>query len=879
MNALEFPAFFEAVHGHRPFPWQVRAAQRLVRREAFPITVPTGLGKSALIDAAVWAAARGGWRRIAFVVDRRIVVDAVHQRAERIKQVLESAQDSSMRELAKRLGDVQIVRLRGGVFGDDDWVLYPDRLSIVLSTVDQIGSRLLFRGYGVNARRWPLHAAFFASDTLIVVDEAHLSRPFLQTLDGLKEAGADISVVPMSATLPGAAQETAVGLEVDDLQLQTVRRRLEARKPARLLEAAGSEDEFVKSIVEQVNSLACGPGVAKTAVVVNRVATARRCFERLVRMGIRSVLLTGRTRPLDRDRRLREVLPEVEAGRRRQSGDAPLVVVATQTIEVGADFDFDALITECAPLSALRQRFGRLDRLGERGASPAVVLRRDKDDPVYAEATTATWQWLCERAGGAGQTIDFGLATMGETLAAYLAPAEKSLHAATLLPAHIAMLSQTGVFAPELDVSPWLHGPTDKVAEVTIVWREDLHADAPDEWPRAVALLPPLLREGLAMPVAAVRRWLTGGKPGDQWSDLEASEDDDKTGSDTERPVLRWRGPDDCRTMAASEIRPGDTLVLPASYGGCDGWGWAPDERSPVPDLADECLLEAGTSRRPAARLAEGHWSAFGAEATELQLRVAALQALEAQAPTAEDDLDSDIASARDMLLAAVRTNGSPLLAALRDIRIEPHPRGYVLRGEGTEEVEGQIETGRAVALDEHHADVGRWARKLAAGDQDDDAVVTAAEVHDAGKREPRMQVLLHGNPLAAQLGPPLAKSALRRRADQLEAWKSSGMPRGFRHEFASLEFEPQPDPLTRHLVATHHGYGRPWLPVCEDRGAQGARFAGLQAHWVAGWAEAIQARGPWRLAYLEWLLRAADARASMEEAEAGTAGGNDEQR
>jgi CRISPR-associated endonuclease/helicase Cas3 len=538
--------------------------------------VPTGLGKSALIDAAIWAAAHGGWRRIVFVVDRRIVVDAVCQRAERVKKLLDSTQDRALRQLAQSIGETQIVRLRGGVFGDDEWVLYPDRLSVVLSTVDQIGSRLLFRGYGVSPRRWPLHAAFLGSDTLIVVDEAHLSTPFLQTLESIRQAGADITVVPMSATLPGPGQEASVGLEPDDLKVDTVRRRLCAHKPARLLEANGNEDDFIQALTEQVHAVAAVAGIARVAVVVNRVATARRCFDRLTRAGRRCVLLTGRVRPLDRDRSLEQLLSEVQAGRRRQPDDAPFVVVATQTIEVGADFDFDALVTECAPLSALRQRFGRVDRMGQRGESPGVVLRRDKDDAVYGEATAAAWAWLCERAGGVGQTVDFGLEVMGELLATHPAPQERSAHAATLLPAHLGLLAQTGVFAPELDISAWLHGPTDKAAEVTLVWRDDLLADAPHDWPRSVSLLPPLLREGLAMPAAAVRRWLTGEKPGEQWSDLEADVDDEKTGPAPERPVLRWRGAEDCSTIPARDIRPGDTLVLPASYGGCDCWGWAP---------------------------------------------------------------------------------------------------------------------------------------------------------------------------------------------------------------------------------------------------------------------------------------------------------------
>src|SRR5579884_1256888 len=87
-----FDAFFEQVHGNKPFPWQTElAAQVLQGRWPASIALPTASGKTALIDIALFglaAGAAGAARRIFFVVDRRIVVDEAARRAETLRDIL-----------------------------------------------------------------------------------------------------------------------------------------------------------------------------------------------------------------------------------------------------------------------------------------------------------------------------------------------------------------------------------------------------------------------------------------------------------------------------------------------------------------------------------------------------------------------------------------------------------------------------------------------------------------------------------------------------------------------------------------------------------------------------------------------------------------------
>jgi CRISPR-associated endonuclease/helicase Cas3 len=841
--------------------------------------------------------------RIAFVVDRRLIVDDAYLRAKRIENALAAAAidhnaPDVVRKVAVRLGrlaerkDRPLLarRLRGGVPREDDWARTPSQPTILCSTVDQVGSRLLFRGYGVSDRMKPVHAGLLGSDCLILLDEAHLAEPFRQTLraiasrQSIDAAAARWQVALLSATpgeqprMPCELSEKPFALEDDDYRHPVLARRLAASKPAALIEIAGRQGvpaerrrieeiaDQAKAALEKLRLSLPNPAIG---VIVNRVARARGVFERLKDeiADARVTLIIGPARPVERQGLAERDLRPIRTGEERVL-DLPLIVVATQTIEAGVDVDFDGLVTEAAALDALRQRFGRLNRAG-RDIEPVASILAHKDDigaraddPVYGDRIKKTWDALTAVAAGSPEPfVEFGIGGLPRQLVedSHDLSTEKE-NAPILLPAYADLWSQTSpIPAADPDVSLFLHGPRRSPASVNIVWRADIAAD---DIATLLDLVPPRSGEAIGIPLWAAQAWLRGA------TELQASLSDiaerapEETGGRRGKRVFRYAGSDDerrTRAVYADELRNGDLIVVPAKYGGCDRWGWAPDSTDAVADLAEEAAMPYA-GRRFAARMTP-----------ELVEQWLVREQREDHGEATADinvvfpDLCGVLAEHRD-------EPGSALLDAVLDLRplpacmrawlellkhakggrlervfaygddLEGSPRGVVFlaaRGIQAGQLDGSARDeggapateddwmgstpGFAQPLEEHscwvHDRAVEFSGKAGVKPAIADDIALAAYLHDAGKADPRFQTMLYGGDwFAVDCTTILAKSAKR---GSPVAWDKAELPKQWRHEALSVRIareharfqEANDKELVLWLIGVHHGYGRPLFP------------------------------------------------------------------
>jgi CRISPR-associated endonuclease/helicase Cas3 len=994
MNSNNFSDFYAAIHTptgqeerRTPFSWQERLATEVIETGSWhkSVSVPTGCGKTSLLDIAVFSLVcdlfKNGTNRkmplrTFFIINRRLVVDDVFAHAKKIaSRLAEAAKTDSpagmLKEAAKVLSrlhsyaePLHVCRLRGGLARDPLWPVPPNLPTLCIGTIDQIGSRLLFRSYGCSAEAAPIDAGLVGWDSLFIVDEAHLAQPFLQTVRKVaayQQASSvlgtrHLQMVEMTATASG---KSSFGLKPDE-KTGRIAERIERSKLAKL--EVIPEGIYETTLAARVTALIAPSQLQPPqaiGVVVNRVASAREIHRLLWKSKhcctYRVILLTGRSRPHDRERLLLDHIDAVRPERRLQpkKGATPLIIVATQTIEVGADLDFDYLITEAAPLSALRQRFGRLFRLGlpvtaNREVCALIALRDASDadkpddvakpDAIYGTALRAHWRWLENRLaasspiiGGAQGTeehltsIDFGIAAFDAHLVADPPIAEPQAHAVSLLPTHLDYLAQTSPRPkPDPDVALYLHGAQPPSSDVYLIWRADLIPDRPEAWVDIASRTPPLKAETLAIPIYAARAWLTGANT----AKLAVADIDilgqENLGRKTKGPLLRWLGAKtQPKIIMPEQIQPGDTLLLPADYCGCDEFGWHPGSDQSVTDVRDDLLF---AQEPPDLYLQLRFSSAVLAryqDFTDWRERFEALLLALAEADGPRSEEIALIMEFRDGLAVdklapelvghLTRLLNLPIRVAFPNepsVEAKPFSAGFLLVGQQRSEARlrgrrrwnlaslksevDEAETmpsaeGRPVLLVGHTRRVawqtGKFARSLGLGRTVVRSLILAAMAHDLGKGDQRMQLFFYGNSelaFARASRVSLAKPLFRDRPPPLS--QEVRYPKGQRHEMLSLKFLEllgidsrwkmiDPD-LVRILVGTHHGYGRVWPRVCGDafpisiaqpmtdkpvQTTSRTDYHRLDSPWADRWNTVNKRYGYWQTAQWEAILRLSD--------------------
>jgi CRISPR-associated endonuclease/helicase Cas3 len=878
------------------------------------IGVPTGLGKTACLDVAVWALAaeadrtpteRRHPRRIWYVVNRRLLVDIAATKAARLGHLLsEPTIGGPIAAIAERLRafgglgqtPLHVATLRGGAnLGNRP--PDPAQPAIILATPAMYGSRWLFRGYGSSTGARPIDAALAGTDSLVLLDEAHLARP-LRVLSSQTRAcdrGRSEALLPggrghvrfVDLTATGDDAPDRFDLDAADLLHPIVQKRLDAAKAIELAPETTRKKlpgEIVREAVEWHDGLtdhhAC-------MLFCNDPRTARAVHDGLeAALGERAevLLLTGRMREREAEGARSRVLDPITGAPAGSPGirrARPLLVVATQTLEVGADLDVDYLITESAGARALVQRLGRLNRLGDKPHARGVIVHAsDGDGGIYGHEATAVWQRLVAGAGE-DRVVDLRPREVSHRIGR---PDDRAPDPPSLLPGLLWEWAKTTV--PPMGEAPvevFVEGREEGRRRVQICWRAVLTAPESGEDTDPAKLIPPLTaRETIELPLHELKRALEG-----------------------EDGVFRLsRDRASLEQVSLDGLRSGDTVVLPTDGGRYDRFGWNPESRDVVADIS---LLAGSTfPLAPGAigNIVDGPADVI-ARLSAIVSRLGDDPGLDSDPPSAEDlPDDEELATLRpadsarwEEVLGAIRGHlgpGKPAASAIErpvngvaylHFRAPSPPGSTPVRVEALEELSFGIQGGagpRSPTLADHLLHVGATAkhaaRAIGLGPELVQSCAQAGAFHDLGKTDQRFQHWLAPGGDDRGL---MAKSP-RSLGDRERLRREAGWPKGGRHEIISLRlvrafYEKHPSAdgdaeLVLHLVASHHGHGRPSLPPCTDRvpsmttavmGGQQITASGdlsvLDWDQPARFHRLCERYGFWGLALLEAIVRQAD--------------------
>lgn len=872
-----------------PFPWQVELYEKWFSQGIIPIScnLPTGLGKTAVI--AIWLIALINHpekmpRRLVYVVNRRTVVDQTTDEVEKLRENL-----PKLKDLPDHVRHLAISTLRGQFADNREWSVDPSRPAVICGTVDMIGSRLLFSGYGIGFKSKPLHAGFLGQDVLLVHDEAHL-EPAFQTLlvaiekeqelevkrSGQKLPWPKLRVMELTATSRGNEKDGKEGhvFRLTDSEkdipevipsptTEPIHHVWGRQKAKKALECHEIEDE--NQLAEKIVGLAKGREGA-VLVFVRKVEDIEKVAKKLRKNSTEQ--LTGTLRGLERDGLVNKpifqrFLPESNRNKDVTPAPGTVYLVCTSAGEVGVNISADHLVCDLSTFESMTQRFGRVNRFGERDDTQIDVVypkefgKKDKKtSSVKIDELGQRRQktlGLLKQLNGNASPAALGKLDPVACRDAFAPPP-------AILPATDILFDAWALttIAPPLvrtplpgrpPVEPYLHGISDwQPPETHVAWRQEveyitgtlLERYNPEDLLEDYPLKPhELLRDR---------------------SDRVFTRLQEIAGEHPDAPVWIVDMQDGVETTTLKQLTDGDkrsinykSLLLPPFVGG---------------------LTQSGTLDGAAARKKPKAGAVAEAD-----------QTTSADEGILHDVADEWYEDKKRTIKHRVRVwdNRSvpDRMTLEREIKFE-HPededaeptkvwRWFVRKPEAANE-RSRIAYPLAPHLDEVKDCASKIVERLGLRNDLDlaNAVMLAAWFHDLGKHRDRWQRSLGNDRYPNEV---YAKSG---RLPDGTLLRSRGFLKDYRHEFGSvldvlddkhpahsefIKLSLDMQELVLHLIAAHHGRARPHFPIDEasdlERDHQTA--AAIAIETPRRFARLQRKYGRWGLAYLESLVRAAD--------------------
>lgn len=865
LTEKSFDLIFKEATGKQPFPYQKRLAEG--QRFADLIEVSTGAGKTAAVVLAwLWRkryapehVRKTTPRRLVYCLPMRVLVeqtrDSVILWLHRLgilaghARITEAGGKECVDHYSPSWDDpdrIAVTVLMGGE-DSDGWDIYPEHDAIVVGTQDMLLSRALNRGFAMSRYRWPMHFGLLNNDCFWVFDEIQLMGSGLATAtqlaafrndDGLR-VFAPSHCVWMSATLRRDWLETfdfrdkvsnllSCTLQTEDRNHDDLAKRLNARKH---IEKAAAPASDAKTIAGHVLD-AHRPGTL-TLVVVNTVERAVSLYRTIEAIAKKSSASSsdGHQRSSRRAGSAPGPAPMAEAPpaimllhSRFRPGDRERIlqqllsdppqggriVISTQVVEAGVDISARVLFTEIAPWPSLVQRLGRCNRFGEYMDATVYWI----EIPTYSEKgkKSLAAPYLPQELDNARAHLERLTDASPVGLSTYLNELAEGERQA-LFPYSPRQVVRRKDVIELFDTTPDLAGSDIDVSrfirdaddlDVEVFWRDIAPGETP--YPDDDSGKAPVRGELCPVPFTEFRNWIV---------------------SKNRKRVFRWDYLERKWSRAdPGSVFPGQVFLIPFEEGGYSiATGWSPESNARVEPVHTDSEKAVPPEGNDDELHLQGDWQTIKAHTDE-------------------------VISEMERILPAI----------------------------GLSEV-----------------------------DNFGEAIMTAARWHDRGKAH---QIFQNALPLHSSQGNEFwakAPGQTIRFKRQLDG-DTQLLARGFRHELASAlaMLAAGKQDLACYLAATHHGKVRlsiRSLPHEVRPPDPGRRFArglwdgdqlpvtdlgnsisapaivlsleamelGVSEDGSVSWAERMLSLrdrlGPFRLAYLEALLRAADSRASAAHA------------